>query len=373
MMSVEAVRQGAGRRRHRAGADRLRDRRDRHAPACRRPPWPPAIADRLGADKRRRVRHLGRLRRLLLRRWRWPRTWSAAGQRRVRAGDRRGAAVRPDRPRRPRHRLHLRRRRRRGRGRPVATRPGIGPVVWGSEGEQVGHRSRQTVAVGRATAGDSPARFPACAWRARRSSAGPSYQMAKVAQQALDAAGITADDLDAFIPHQANMRIIDAMVKALELPEHVPVARDIAEHRQHLGRLDPARDGADARRRARRRTAALALLIGFGAGPGVRRAGRRPPLGTPLISPSGTASSRIPSTHAETTKERHTWPPPRKRSSPTSPRSSNEVAGIDERRRPAGQVLHRRPGRRLAVHGRGRRGRRGEVRREDPGRRRSRT
>ena len=34
-------------------------------------------------------------------------------------------------------------------------------------------------------------------------------------QQALDAAGMTADDLDAFVPHQANMRITDALVKAL--------------------------------------------------------------------------------------------------------------------------------------------------------------
>ena len=36
---------------------------------------------------------------------------------------------------RPRHRVHLRRRRRRRRGRPER-HPGIGPVVWGSDGEQ---------------------------------------------------------------------------------------------------------------------------------------------------------------------------------------------------------------------------------------------
>ena len=37
------------------------------------------------------------------------------------------------------------------------------------------------------------------------------------------------DDLDAFIPHQANMRIIDALIKKLKLPDHIAVARDIAE------------------------------------------------------------------------------------------------------------------------------------------------
>src|SRR5262249_57695125 len=53
------------------------------------------------------------------------------------------------------------------------------------------------------------------------------FEMAKVAQQALDAAGITSDDLDVFIPHQANVRIIDSMVKTLKLPEHVTFALDI--------------------------------------------------------------------------------------------------------------------------------------------------
>jgi hypothetical protein len=53
-------------------------------------------------------------------------------------------------------------------------------------------------------------------------------EMAKASQRALDVAGVAATDLDAFIPHQANMRIPDAMVRALKLPEHVPVARDIA-------------------------------------------------------------------------------------------------------------------------------------------------
>jgi 3-oxoacyl-[acyl-carrier-protein] synthase-3 len=36
------------------------------------------------------------------------------------------------------------------------------------------------------------------------------------------------DELSAFVPHQANQRIVDAMVRALKLPTHVVVARDIA-------------------------------------------------------------------------------------------------------------------------------------------------
>ena len=55
-----------------------------------------------------------------------------------------------------------------------------------------------------------------------------SFEMAKVAQEALDRAGMSVDDLDVFVPHQANMRITDAMARALKLPDTVVIARDIA-------------------------------------------------------------------------------------------------------------------------------------------------
>ena len=55
-----------------------------------------------------------------------------------------------------------------------------------------------------------------------------SYTMAKTAAEALDAAGVRPEDLDVFAPHQANMRITDAMFRALKLPSRVVVARDIA-------------------------------------------------------------------------------------------------------------------------------------------------
>ena len=90
-------------------------------------------------------------------------------------------------------------------------------------------------------------------------------EMAKKAAEALDAAGVSADDLDAFIPHQANMRITDAMVRALKLPEHVPVARDIA----HTGNTSAAsiplamQAMLDAGEIPHGGTA---LVIGFGAG-----------------------------------------------------------------------------------------------------------
>ena len=91
------------------------------------------------------------------------------------------------------------------------------------------------------------------------------WQMSPVAQKALDAAGVAVGDLDAFIPHQANVRIIDAMVKELRMPAHVPVARDIAETGNTSAASIPlAMDRMLADGEAPH--GGRALLIGFGAG-----------------------------------------------------------------------------------------------------------
>jgi 3-oxoacyl-[acyl-carrier-protein] synthase-3 len=89
--------------------------------------------------------------------------------------------------------------------------------------------------------------------------------MAPVARKAVEAAGITLDDIDVFIPHQANMRIIDAMIKQLKLPPDIPVARDIAE----TGNTSAASIPLAMRRMLDDGSAKpgdLALIIGFGAG-----------------------------------------------------------------------------------------------------------
>ena len=54
-----------------------------------------------------------------------------------------------------------------------------------------------------------------------------SQTVARKTTEMLDKAGLSVDDLDLFIPHQANIRITDAMIRTLRMPEHVTVARDI--------------------------------------------------------------------------------------------------------------------------------------------------
>ena len=69
-----------------------------------------------------------------------------------------------------------------------------------------------------------------------------------VIRACFDDAGVTAADIDWFVPHQANRRIIDASADKLGLArEKVVVTVDMP--RQHLGRLDPA----GARRRGQGR------------------------------------------------------------------------------------------------------------------------
>ena len=92
------------------------------------------------------------------------------------------------------------------------------------------------------------------------------WEMAKVAKQALEEAGISSDDLDAFIPHQANMRIIDAMVKQLKLPESRHGRPRHRDDRQHLLRVHPAGHASGCSRGRPKQRRHRALQIGFGAG-----------------------------------------------------------------------------------------------------------
>ena len=141
--------------------------------------------------------------------------------------------------------------------------PGIGPVVWGSDGSQLD-------AIGQTFNWDAlrdkpELGFPSLRMSGQQVFRWASYQMVPVAKLALEKAGITADQLDAFIPHQANMRITDAMIKALKLPEHVPVARDIAKTGNTSAASVPlAMDRMLAEGEAPH--GGVALLIGFGAG-----------------------------------------------------------------------------------------------------------
>jgi len=140
--------------------------------------------------------------------------------------------------------------------------PGIGPTVWGSDGSK-----SDAVGMNHTLTEFRDGKAP---WPTLRQE-GPTvfrwavWEMVKVARQALEAAGVEASDLAAFVPHQANMRIIDEFAKQLGLPDTVVVGRDI----ETTGNTSAASIPLATHRLLEEHpelSGGLALQIGFGAG-----------------------------------------------------------------------------------------------------------
>ena len=141
--------------------------------------------------------------------------------------------------------------------------PAIGPVVSGGDGSQKDAITMtQSLIDYRDNGGPI---FPTLEMQGQQVFRWAVGEMSKAAQRALDVAGVSSDYLDAFIPHQANMRITDAMVRALKLPDHVPVARDIAYTGNTSAASVPLAMAAMLES-GEAPHGGTALLIGFGAG-----------------------------------------------------------------------------------------------------------
>lgn len=141
--------------------------------------------------------------------------------------------------------------------------PGIGPVVWGSDGSQ-SHAIRQEPSW-REYRDDPTLPKPVVRMEGTTVFRWAPFTMATVARKALERAGVVIEDLDAFIPHQANLRITETMARSLKLPANVAVARDIVDSGNTSAASVPLamdtllRDGEA-------KPGGTALLIAFGAG-----------------------------------------------------------------------------------------------------------
>ena len=125
--------------------------------------------------------------------------------------------------------------------------PGIGPTVWGSDGEKWDAiRVTSTFEEYRANPTEVP--WPTLRQDGQTVFRWAVWEMAKVARETLKASGLEPGDLAAFIPHQANMRIIDEFAKQLKLPESVIVAKDIEMQVVSRYRSASARGLSTARR-----------------------------------------------------------------------------------------------------------------------------
>jgi len=140
--------------------------------------------------------------------------------------------------------------------------PGVSATSWGSDGSKAGLVGMNATLT--------QFRDGEAAWPTLRQE-GPSvfrwavWEMAKVAKETLDNAGIAPADLAAFVPHQANMRIVDEFAKQLGLPDSVAIANDITT----TGNTSAASIPLATHRLLQERpelSGGLALQIGFGAG-----------------------------------------------------------------------------------------------------------
>ncbi|MDG4801387.1 beta-ketoacyl-ACP synthase III [Micromonospora sp. WMMD980] len=139
---------------------------------------------------------------------------------------------------------------------------GIHQVVWGADGGRsgvIGHEGSW------ARTRDDPGFWPVMRM------AGPEVfrwaisEVAPVAGEAVRAAGLTVDDLAAFVPHQANVRIIDRIAGSLGLPASVVVSRDV-EHSGNTSAASIPLAMETLVSAGRVPSGGLALLSGFGAG-----------------------------------------------------------------------------------------------------------
>lgn len=145
----------------------------------------------------------------------------------------------------------------------------VSPVVWGSDGAQ-GNAIRQTKDfksyVDEVDAGGEEAVIqPYLTMDGSKVFRWAAVQVSKVCAQTLETAGVTAEQIQAFIPHQANGRINSAMAKHLGLPDTVAIANDI-EQTGNTSAASVPLAMETMLREGQAKPGEIALLIGFGAG-----------------------------------------------------------------------------------------------------------
>ena len=88
--------------------------------------------------------------------------------------------------------------------------------------------------------------------------------MGEAATRILEIAGITSDQVDLLIPHQANLRIIEATAKRVAIPSDRVFINLKKYGNTSAASIPIALD--EARRAGRLRPGQIAVLVAFGAG-----------------------------------------------------------------------------------------------------------
>lgn len=139
----------------------------------------------------------------------------------------------------------------------------LGPVIWGSDGTQF-NAIRQDIDWITFLDGDRVQR-PYLRLEGTAVFRWAAFEMGKAAQRALEAAKVGAEDLDVFVPHQANSRINELLARNLNLGEDAVVANDI-EYTGNTSAASIPLAMEDLLSTGRAQPGDTALLLGYGAG-----------------------------------------------------------------------------------------------------------
>ncbi|MGW0484884.1 beta-ketoacyl-ACP synthase 3 [Nonomuraea sp. NPDC003214] len=141
--------------------------------------------------------------------------------------------------------------------------PGIGPVVRGADGS-----SRDALRMNTgwgAFRADPTLPPPRMKMDGRRVFRWAVEHAVPAGRRALELAGLAPGDLAAFVPHQANLRMIEILAARIGLPDHVAVADDVIMSGNTSAASIPLAMEA-LLRSGRAASGDAALLMGFGAG-----------------------------------------------------------------------------------------------------------
>jgi 3-oxoacyl-[acyl-carrier-protein] synthase-3 len=143
---------------------------------------------------------------------------------------------------------------------------GIGPTAWGSDSDQ-----RDAITMSSwLDYKDNSAPANTIAWpdivqEGQKVFRWAVFSVSKVGSEAIKLAGLTPSDLKAFVPHQANLRIIESMAKDMKLNPDILIADDIRTNGNTSAASIPLAMDALLNKHPELH-GKLALIIGYGAG-----------------------------------------------------------------------------------------------------------
>ncbi|WP_330184411.1 ketoacyl-ACP synthase III [Nocardia sp. NBC_01503] len=151
---------------------------------------------------------------------------------------------------------------------------GISPTVWGSDGENAEAIAQDVdflayMNKAQAMQGTDPEVDPI--GRMSLHMEGPkvfrwaAVTLPRALSSAIELSGVAKEDIEVFVPHQANARINELMKKNLGLPDDLPMANDI-ENTGNTSAASIPLAMEEMLVTGKAKGGQLALLLGFGAG-----------------------------------------------------------------------------------------------------------